>query len=319
MERCLVTGADGFIGKVLCRRLVEDGVRVLRLVHRADGPDTISADLGRDPIPSLDAFRPEAVFHLGGRVHGFDDGRDSEADHLRVTVEGTRHLLAASIRARVQFFVFFSSCAVMPAGLANPVDERAEPKPSTPYARAKLSAEELVIRMNGTDGLKTVCLRLPMVYGPGHKGQLPRMIDAIERGLFPPIPNLGGGRSLIHVEDVVDAALLVARSPKSAGKVYVVAEPRAYTSRELYEIVLKSLGRRPPRWNVPPSVLTAAALTGDVGERLTGRRSPFDSEALRKLSQPAKYSAARIERELGFTPRRSFAASAHELTSLRAH
>lgn len=317
VERCLVTGADGFIGKALCRRLREAGVRVQRLVRRADGPDTIAAELGRDPIPSLDGFRPEAVFHLAGRVHEFDDSPDSEADHIRVTVEGTRSLLAASIQARVQVFVFFSTCAVMPVGLANSVDESAEPRPTTPYARAKLSAEELVIRMNGTGGLKTVCLRLPMVYGPGHKGQLPRLIDAIERGWFPPIPNLGGGRSVVHVEDAVDAALLVARSPQSAGKVYIVAEPRAYTSRELYEIVLKSLGRRPPRWHVPRFVLTAAALTGDVGERLTGRRLPFDSEALRKLSQPARYSAARIERELGFRTTRSFAASAYELASWR--
>ena len=319
MERCLVTGADGFIGRVLCRRLDEAGVRVLRLVHRAGGPGSITADLGRDPIPNLSDFRPEAVFHLASRVHEFRGGADSEADHVRVTLEGTRSLLAASLQANVQVFVFFSTCAVMPVGVSTSVDETAELRPNTPYARAKLSAEELVIRTNGAEGMRTVCLRLPMVYGPGHKGQLPRMINLIERGLFPPIPNLGGGRSVIHVDDAVDAALLVARNPKSAGKVYIIAEPRVYTSRELYEIVLKSLGRRPPKWHVPRFVLTTAALAGDLGERLTGRRSPFDSDALKKLSQPARYSAARIESELGFKPTRSFAASARELIGQHPH
>ncbi len=315
----MVTGADGFIGQVLCRRMSEAGVRVLRVTHRPDGPDTITAELGRGPIPNFDDFRPEAVFHLAGRVHQFDDGPDSEAAHVRVTVEGTRDVLAASIQARVESFVFFSTCAVMPVGLSDAVDESIEPRPTTPYARAKLSAEQLVIRMNGTSGLRTACLRLPMVYGPGQKGQLPRMIDAIEQGWFPPIPTLGGGRSLVHVEDAVDAALLVARSPKAAGKVYIVAEPRAYTSRALYESILHSLARRPPRWHVPRSVLRAAALAGDVGERLTGRRLPFDSETLNTLSQTAIYSAVRIERELGFKPTGSFAASVHELTSRRPH
>jgi UDP-glucose 4-epimerase len=316
MEGCLVTGADGFIGRVLCRRLEDAGVPVLRLVHRAGVPGTIAVDLGRDPIPGLDDFRPEAVFHLAGRVHQDDDGPDSETDHLRVTVEGTRSVLAASIRVHAKVLVFFSTCGVMPTGLARSVDEAAEPRPTTPYARAKLAAEQLVIRANGTDGLRTVCLRLPLVYGPGHKGQLPRMIDAIERGWFPPIPDLGGGRSLVHVEDVVGAAKLVSCSPRAAGKVYIVAEPKAYTSRELYESILHALGRRPPRWRVPGSMLRLAAVTGDIGERLIGRRLPFDSEALRKLSEPAMFSGARIELELGYKPERSFATSVHDLVSL---
>jgi UDP-glucose 4-epimerase len=310
-----VTGADGFIGTVVCQRLDEAGVRALRLVHRVGGPNTITADLGRDAIASLNDFRPEVVFHLAGRVHEFDGDADSEADHIRVTVEGTRDLLAASVKAGVQAFVFFSTCAVMPVGLADEVDESVEPRPKTPYARAKLSAEKLVIGMDGTNGLKTVCLRLPMVYGPGHKGQLPRMIDAIERGWFPPIPEFGGRRSLVHVEDVVSAALLVARSPRSAGKVYIVSEPRAYTSRELYVSILQSLGKRTPKWQVPVSALRIGAVAGDIGERITGRRLPFDSDGLSKLSQPARFSGARIERELGFRPTRSFAASVHELTN----
>jgi nucleoside-diphosphate-sugar epimerase len=261
----------------------------------------------------LAVFRPEAVFHLAGRVHQPDNGPGAESEHIRVTVEGTRQLLAASAEAGVKSFVFFSTCGVMPVGSPDPVDETAEPRPTTPYARAKLTAEELVIGASGSHGMTTVCLRLPMVYGPGHKGQLPRMINAIERGWFPPIPDAGGGRSLVHVDDVVDAALLVAMNQKSAGKVYIVAEPQAYSSRELYEIVLHALGRRPPKWQVPTSLLRAAAVIGDAGERLTGRRWRFDSEALRKLSQPARYSAARIEHDLGFVPKRSFALSAGEL------
>ena len=313
-----MTGADGFIGTALRRRLEEGGTRVYRLSRTAQGPDTISADLGKDAIAGLDEIRPEAVFHLAGRVHVMDEGVDAEAEHIRVTVEGTRHLLEASADAGVAAFVFFSSVAVMPEGSVSELDEAAQPAPSTPYGRAKLRAEELVLGMNGKGGMRTVCLRLPMVYGPGHKGHLPRMIRAIDRGVFPPLPQYAGTRSLLHVEDAVQAALLAAEKPEAAGNVYIVAEPRSYSSREIYEIVLRSLGRRAPRWHVPRAVLASIALAGDLGERLTRRRLPFDSTTLSKLSRPAVYSAAKIERELGFTATKSFATSAPDLVSKQA-
>jgi UDP-glucose 4-epimerase len=322
VKTALVTGANGFIGSALCRRLEAMGTRVYRLSRHTQGPDTIAADLGRDPIKGLDDIQPEVVFHLAGRVHVMDEGADSEAEHIRVTVEGTRHLLDAAADAGANAFVFLSSCAVMPEGSLSELDETAEPAPTTPYGRAKLRAEELVLGMNGKGnargGMRTVCLRPPMVYGPGHKGQLPRMIGAIDRGVFPPLPQYPGKRSLIHVDDVVDAAILVAQKPEAAGQVYIVAEPRPYSSREIYEIVLKSLGRRPPGWHVPRAVLASMALVGDLGERLTRRRLPFDSAALSRLSRPAVYSAAKIERELGFRTSRSFATAAHDLIAQHA-
>jgi UDP-glucose 4-epimerase len=317
VSRCLVTGADGFIGSVLCRRLERTGGRVYRLSRNARGPDSIVADLGRDLILGLKDARPEVVFHLAGRVHMMDEGLDAEAEHIRVTVEGTRYLLQAATEAGASVFVFFSSCAVMPEGSTSEIYETAQPAPSTPYGRAKLRAEELVLGANAKGGMRTVSLRLPMVYGSGHKGHLPRMIRAIDRGVFPPLPRYPGKRSLVHVEDAVDAAILVAQRPEAAGNVYVVAEPRAYSSREIYEIVLQSLGRRPPGWHVPRWVLASTALIGDLGELLTRRRLPFDSAALSKLSRPAVYSAAKIERELGFRTAKSFAIAARDVVAQR--
>jgi len=317
VKRALVTGADGFIGAVLRRRLEERGTRVYRLSRSAKGPDTVATDLGREPIEGLGDIKPDAVFHLAGRVHMMDEGPDAEAEHIRVTVEGTRYLLQAATQAGAKAFVFFSSVAVMPEGLAGELDETAQPGPITAYGRAKLRAEELVLGMNGKGGMRTVCIRLPMVYGPGHKGHLPRMISAIERGLFPPLPQYSGKRSLVHVEDAVDAAILAAEKPEAAGQVYIVAEPRAYSSREIYEIVLESLGKSPPAWHVPGALLASGALLGDLGERLTRRRLPFDSALLSKLSRPAVYSAAKIERELGFKPKKSFATDASELVTRR--
>ena len=147
---------------------------------------------------------------------------------------------------------------------------------------------------------------------------MPRMIRMIERGAFPPLPEYAGKRSVVHVDDMVSAAILVAERPDAAGKTYIVAEPRAYSSREIYDMVLRSLGKNPPGWHVPRAVLAAAAFVGDVGEWLIHRTLPFDSTALSKLSRNAVYSAAKIERELGFKPAKSFAAGAADLVGERA-
>jgi UDP-glucose 4-epimerase len=313
LGRSLVTGADGFIGGALSRRLEAMGAEVYRLSRKGTGPKTITNDIGKDPIFGLKEIKPQAVFHLAGRVHRMDEGGDAEAEHIRVTVDGTTYLLQAAAEAGAKVFVFFSTCAVMPEGSAYVLDETAQTLPTTPYGRAKLRAEELVLEMNGKSGMRTVCLRLPMVYGIGHKGHLPRMIAAIDRGVFPPLPQYPGKRSLVHVEDAVDAAILVAQRPEAAGKVYIVAEPRPYSSREIYEIILRALGRKAPGWHVPRAVLASTALIGDLGERIARRKLPFDSAALSKLSLPAIYSAAKIERELGFKTKKTFATAAREL------
>jgi UDP-glucose 4-epimerase len=317
LARSLVTGADGFIGGLLAKRLEAIGSDVYRLSRRGTGPKTITNDIGKDPIVGLTDIRPKAVFHLAGRVHRVDEGGDAEAEHIRVTVDGTTYLLQAAADAGVEAFVFFSTVAVMPEGLASELDENTVPAPTTPYGRAKLRAEELVLAMNGKSGMRTVCLRLPMVYGPGHKGHLPRMIASIDRGVFPPLPQYPGKRSLVHVDDAVDAAILVAQRPEAGGKVYIVSEPRPYSSREIYEIVLQALGRKAPAWHVPRSVLASSALLGDLGERIVRRRLPFDSAALSKLSVPAIYSGRKIERELGFRTKKTFATAAREVVAHR--
>jgi UDP-glucose 4-epimerase len=319
IERYLVTGANGFIGSALSTRLEREGAVVHRLVRRSTAPGDIVAELGRDPIPPLRDLELSAIFHLAGRVHEVDDGPDAEAQHELSTVAGTRDLITAAVESEVPVFIYFSSCAVLGEGSLQGLDETAPPRPESAYARAKLTAERLVLDANGIAGMRTTCLRMPLVYGAGQKGNLPRMIHAIEGGFFPPVPDFGNRRSMVHVDDVVEAALRVARAPISAGETYIVAEPRSYSSREVYEILTTAVGRRPPGWRVPKSVLRAAALAGDGAYWLTRKRLGFDSTQLAKLSASAVYRPEKLDRDLGLTTSRTFASSAAEIVRLSPH
>ncbi len=161
--------------------------------------------------------------------------------------------------------------------------------------------------------MHAVSLRLAMVYSAGGRGNLERMAALVRRGVFPPLPETGNRRSLVHVSDVVAAIRRVALDPRAAGRSYIVAHPETHSGRQLFDALRAAQGLAPVRWSVPRGVLTAAARLGDGVERLLSRRVPLDSEALGRLLGSACYSPARIERELGWRARVGLAEGLREM------
>lgn len=289
----LVTGATGFIG----RRLRLPGVRAL--VRRAEGlPDEVVSDL-HDPASLAEACAGiECVFHCAGYAHAFASS-DPDA-HRRINFEGTRNLLRAAGEAGVRRFVFLSSVKAMAEPGDACVDENWPGEPITPYGRAKRAAEEAVLEAGAKYGMHVANLRLAMVYGRGGRGNLERMARGIRAGWFPPLPETGNRRSLVHVDDVVAVMRLVAQVPAANGRTYIVADPKAYSGREIYDAIRRALCKPPVRWRVPAALLRCGGRLGDGLGRLAGRTLPLNSEVSERLLGSACYSPARIERELGW-------------------
>jgi len=151
-------------------------------------------------------------------------------------------------------------------------------------------------------GMQATVLRLPMVYGPGNKGNLPRMVEAIRRGRFPPLPAVSNRRSMLHVDDAVQAMLLAAVCDEAGGQVYIVTDGRDYSTREIHSLISAQLGKRPPRWRIPLALLQMGARVGDLLLK-AGIPMPLNSASLRKLLGSAWFSNAKIRRELGYRPR----------------
>jgi nucleoside-diphosphate-sugar epimerase len=246
----------------------------------------------------------DTVFHLAGRVHAVAESPGEEAEYLRVNTEGTRELLAAARADKVRRFVFFSSVKVFGTAVLNSpptgVHETVVPAPDTPYGASKLAAEKLVLAAGSV--LEPVILRLSLVYGPGVKGNMQAMIEAVRRHRFPPLPETGNRRSLVHVEDVLQAALLAATLPQAVGRHYIVSDGELYSTRRIYAGICAALKMPVPSWSVPLAWLHLAARLGDAIEAVRGRRFPFDSKALEKLIGSEYYTNARICSELGFKP-----------------
>jgi UDP-glucose 4-epimerase len=319
-RRALVTGASGFVGRALCAALRARGDQVRVVMRRpAVGPwdEQWNLDLGAGDLPAGLLRDVDVVWHLAG-ARAREPWRPGLAEaHAAADLAATRALLDAVAagawlqRASPGAPVLVLASSVKAVGLParGPADERTATPPDTHYGRAKRAAEELVLATAERHGLHACVVRPAPVYGPGCGGGLGRMLRAVDRGRFPAVPEVGNRRSLVGLDDLVAALLLVAERPEAAGRTYVVCDGQAYSTRRVQLAMASALGRRPPARTVPAWALRALAQAGDMAGWLAGRPAPFDSAALRQLLGSAWYSAARITAELGWRPRQDLEAA----------
>ncbi len=302
-KTCLVTGASGFIGSFLCNELKRQGASVRALFHsdvEVDKKSNYICKLGEEAIPDHIMQGVEIIFHLAGRAHSLSDNSNQEQLYFKTNVQGTLDLLQAAKKENVNKFIFFSSVKAMGEECDTRLSESASPRPLTMYGRSKLEAEKLVLA-GGYIPAPTV-LRLSMVYGNSDKGNLPKMIKAISKNRFPPLPKVNNKRSMIHVKDVVRAAILAASSQASSGETYILCDGVDYSTRKLYEKICEELNKKVPVWSVPLSWLTFIAMIGDIFKLIVNRRMFVDSDNLKKLIGNSYYSSSKIQSELGFSP-----------------
>ena len=301
----LVSGASGFIGRRLLSALLDDRLVCRALSRRpVAGINHISAELSDQQALTAACAGVETLFHCAGYAHAFSAlGGDDAARHREINFEGTRNLVEAAGQAGVKRFIFLSSVKAMAEPGESCADENFPGQPETAYGQAKRAAEVAVLEAGRRYGMHVVNLRLAMVYGSGGHGNLERMGRLVRRGLFPPLPETGNHRSLVHVNDAVAAVRLVADDDRANGGTYIVASSEAPSGRELFDALRATLGMPRCSWAVPGWLLRAAAIGADGLEAITRRRMPFDSEVLDRLLGSAWYSPARIERDLGWRVR----------------
>jgi UDP-glucose 4-epimerase len=304
-KRYLVTGCTGFVGRHIVRKLQAGGndVRGLSRHPRADpgasALEVIQGDLSKPESLRGLAEDIDTIIHAAGYAHV---AGDSPGIHTRVTLEGTRHLLAEAEKSRVQRFIFISSVKAMPEPGTGCLDETATGLPEDEYGLSRRRAEELVLDAGRHTGMHVSILRPALVYGPGCKGNLAGMLRWIDRGLFPPVPDTGNRRSMVDVRDLVRAVLLAAENEAAAGKTCLITDGEDYTTRRIYTGMCTALGRSVPQWSVPVPVLRALGKVGDAFEAMLRRPAPYNSRICSRLLDSACYRSVHAATSLGFHP-----------------
>jgi nucleoside-diphosphate-sugar epimerase len=268
-----LTGATGFIGRRLLKELPRRGFRVRVLLRRPtevalDCGSAIIGDLARPQNMAAALADVNAVIHSAGVAHAMSG---VPADDYRIlNTEATIALARAAERARVKRFVFLSSIrAQVGPSAAGVVTEALTPQPTDDYGRSKLAAEQGL----ATLGIDWVALRPVLVYGPGVKGNVAALVR-LARTPYPlPLGGLAAKRSLIAVDNLVDAIETVLSAPAPLRRPLIVADAEPLTVAEMIAALRAGLGRRPGLIPVPARVLAlalGAAGRAEWYERLAG-------------------------------------------------
>jgi nucleoside-diphosphate-sugar epimerase len=165
------------------------------------------------------------------------------------------------------------------------------------YGQTKREAELKLLDIGRQSDMHVSIVRPSLVYGPGLKGNLRMMLSGIEKGWFPPLPEVGNRRSMIHVDALVQALLLVAVDARANGEIFIATDSHQYSSREIYNAMCNGIGKTVPLWSVPKLLFDCAALMHPRVrykiEKLLGDEC-FSSDKLESLGFKAKKSLKEI-------------------------
>jgi nucleoside-diphosphate-sugar epimerase len=221
----MVTGAAGFIGSTLSRRILDDGhdvvgvdcltesydpqLKTRNLEGLVDHPrfQLVAADLSRT-VPRAMLHEVEVVYHLAGQASVTRSWGPHFADYTRHNIAATQDLLAACVASNIRRVVYASSSSVYGDALVQPTDEAALPRPISPYGVSKLAAEHLCLAYHREMGLPVTCLRYFTVYGPRQRPDMgfhKLFRAAFEGGTFGIRGDGSASRDFTYVDDAVEA------------------------------------------------------------------------------------------------------------------
>jgi nucleoside-diphosphate-sugar epimerase len=300
MSNILVTGATGFVGSALIKRLMQENNKLTATVMAGEDAGHLPAAVKLvtvEPLSDSSNFTNalqniDIVIHLAARVHIM---RESATDPLhefrKANLHGTVCLARQAAKAGVKRFVFMSTIGVNGDNSGEvPYRESDRPNPHNPYSVTKFEAERALEEISKQTGMEVVILRAPLVYGPGNPGNFLFLLRVISKGIPLPLGAVTNKRSLIYVENLVNALATCAKHSAAAGSTYFVSDGEDVSTPELIRFTAKALGVSVRIFSVPASLINFAG-------SLTGK-----SATVNRLLGSLTVDSSKIRRELGWKP-----------------
>jgi nucleoside-diphosphate-sugar epimerase/predicted dehydrogenase len=307
----LVTGATGFIGGHLVRRLLSEGRHVRVLCRRpppdelADNPqvETVLGDLGHPATVDRAVAGVNTVYHVGATVHG------TSAEFWRGTVVGTENIVESCLRHGVKQLVYVSSLSVLQAiGQEGRLTDEAAPlEPFADrrglYTQTKLAAEQIVVRAARDRSLPVAIVRPGEVVDNG----APRLSSGIGQRRGDRVVVFGDGNQhvpLVHVEDVIDAMRECEDRRVRDGSIFHLVDPQLVTQNELLQQYCQLTRQRLKVHYWPRALVLALGLAVQTAFLPLRRTPPVSLYRLRSAMASRQFDISRAQRRLDWRPRR---------------
>ena len=294
----MISGADGFVGKVLCAELRQRRQRVRAAVRsRKVSVEDIEAIV----VGAIDSetnwadalCNIDVVIHLAARVHVMrETAVDPLAEFLRVNMHGTLNLAQQAARFGVKRLIYVSSIKVNGehTNTNAPFTELDNPDPQDFYGISKWQAEQALWRIARETGLEIVVVRSPLVYGPGVKGNFAQILAVLAKRIPLPLASVDNRRSLIYVKNLVDALIVCAIHPVAAGQTYLVCDGEDVSTPNLLRQLGDAMGCSAHILSFPPGWL-----------RMLGKLFR-KSDQIERLLGSLQVDSGKIRRDLNWTP-----------------
>lgn len=293
MPRCLVSGANGFIGTALVAGLRQRGVPVTGVVRSAVCADGfVQADAVGPNMDWSEVLRDhDVVVHTAGRAHVIADHAEGQlAEYRRVNTEGTLELARQAAVAGVQRFIFISSIGVNGNSTIRPFRADDRVNPAEPYAQSKWEAELGLMQVATETNMEVVIIRPPLVYGPGAPGNFRNLVRWVEKGIPLPLGAIHNKRSLVGIDNLVDLIIRCVDCPAAANQVFLAGDGEDVSTTELLRGVGLAMGKPARLIRVPARIL-------QVGASLLGKRA-----IVQRLLGSLQIDIGKTCKRLGWSP-----------------
>ena len=291
MPRVLVTGANGFLGKAVSHGLAEAGYIVRRAIrNNFDQIDDKDIEINtknskvniNDEVAIVGNIDPDTdwsdalegvdvIVHLAARVHIMkEEISDPLHEFRQVNTLGSKNLAQSAAGSQVNRLVYVSTVKVNGEHTDDaPFVETNIPNPQDPYAVSKWEAEQALMDIAKQTGLEVVIIRPPLVYGPGVKGNLLRLIRWIDMGIPLPFRNVDNRRSFIGVDNLVDFITKCSLHPQAAGEIFLISDENDLSTTELIKKLAYSLNKPVYLFPIPINIIRTFS-------KIIRKRGPID-------------------------------------------
>lgn len=311
--KIFLTGASGFIGKNVARKLLENGHEVtvlLRIAKQKEKWEKLGAKIVISDLENINKSFPEnidAVFHLAAIRYEWGY---FWTDYKRVNIDATKNLLMFSQRKGIKHFIFCSTVYVYGYPPKLPIDETFPYCPTTLYAKSKMEAEK-ILKENTEKNIKITILRPTIVYGPGDtNGMLFKLCHLINQKHFAIIGQGKNSLHLTHIDDLSCAFMAALESKKSLAD-YIIASEKSITFSGLVNLIGQKLQKEIWPIKIPLILARLLALISDVSYKIGQyfnikyfSREPFISKSkLDILTKSLAFDGRKAQEDLNFRPK----------------
>ncbi|CAA2142307.1 hopanoid-associated sugar epimerase [Hyphomicrobium sp. ghe19] len=305
-----LTGASGFVGTAVARRLIEEGMSVRALVRRTSNRANLSGldleivegDIRDTGLLDKAVRGARYVFHVAADYRLW---APDPQEIIATNTNGTRAVMAAALKAGVERVIYTSSVATLRlTGDGSPSDETMpldEAHAIGAYKKSKVLAERLVERMISEERLPAVIVNPSTPIGPRDVRPTPtgRIVVEAASGRMPAYVDTG--LNLVHVDDVANGHVAALKHGR-IGERYILGG-QDMTLGEMLAVIARLAGRRPPSIKLPRQLIYPIAYGVEAMARMTGREPFATVDGLRMAKYKMFFSSAKAARELGYRAR----------------